>query len=115
CAMNALVRCRDTFDGRALTTIDLDGRHAWVAREVGEAIGYAQRGKRFASMITGDWSGELLQGHDYAVLTGRELSAFKEGVFKGTGSVPLGGNRGLVVLFESGLHLSLVKTHKPAG
>ena len=27
----------------------------------------------------------------------------------------MGGNRGLVVLFETGLHLALVKTNKPAG
>ena len=113
--MNPLVRCRDAFGAHTLTTFDIDGRHAWVAREVGTLIGYEQRGKRFASRITGEWSDELIKGQDYAVLTGRELAAFKEGAFKGTGSVPLGGNRGLVVLFESGIHLALVKTTKPAG
>ncbi len=113
--MNALVRLRDTFEKHTLTTLEIEGRPAWVAREIGEAIGYAQRGKRFATKITGEWSGELIAGHDYRVLTGSELSAFKQGVFQGTGSVPLGSNRGLVVLFESGLHLALVKTRKPAG
>ena len=113
--MNALVRHNATFEGRALTTLQIDGRPAWFAREVGEVIGYAHRGKRFASKITGEWSTELLDGHDYRVVTGRELAAFKESIFKGTGSVPLGGNRGLVVLFESGLHLALVKTRKEAG
>ena len=111
----ALVRHIGQFDGHKLTTLDLDGRTAWIAREVGEAIGYAQRGKRFTSQITGAWSDELLSGHDYRVLTGSEVKAFKAGIFKGTGSVPLGGNRGLVVLFESGLHLALVKTQKAAG
>lgn len=113
--MSDLVRLQETFEGKTLTTLTVHDRPAWIAREVGEAIGYAQRGKRFASKLTGDWANELLEGRDYQVLTGGELSAFKEDFFKGTGSVPLGGNRGLVVLFESGLHLALVKTRKPAG
>lgn len=113
--MNALVRHNAVFEGRKLTTLELDGRRAWLAREVGEAIGYAQRGKRFATKITGEWSKELQAGRDYQVLTGKELAEFKERLFKGTGAVPLGGNRGLLVLFESGLHLALVKTTKSAG
>lgn len=113
--MNDLVRLQETFEGQPLTTLTIHGRDAWIAREVGQAIGYAQRGKRFATKITGDWSDELIEGQDYQVLKGRELQAFKALFFKGTGSVPLGGNRGLLVLFESGLHLALVKTRKPEG
>lgn len=113
--MSELVRLQETFEGHPLTAMMIRGRPAWSAREMGEAIGYHQRGKRFATSITGEWSAEFIEGQDYALITGSELQAFKEDYFKGTGSVPLGGNRGLLVLFESGVHLALVKTRKPAG
>lgn len=100
-----------TFEGAALSTFKVDGRPVWIAREVGAALGYAQRGKRFATRITGEWASELIEGHDFAVLTGSDLPEESEG----TDPVPLSGNRGLVVLFESGMHLALVKSTKPAG
>lgn len=113
--MTDLVQLKETFEGMPLTTMTIHDRPAWNAREVGEAIGYAQRGKRFATKITGDWSNEFTEGQDYQVITGKELLAFKDMFFKGTGSVPLASNRGMLVLFESGLHLALVKTRKAQG
>ena len=113
--MNELVRLQDSFEGKPLTTLTLHGQSAWIAREMGQAIGYAQRGKRFATLITGDWSNEFIEGQDYTLIKGRELAALKAAFFKGSGSVPWGGNRGLLVLFESGMHMALVKTRKKAG
>jgi len=113
--MTDLIQLRETFKGMPLTTVTIHDRPAWNAREVGEAIGYAQRGKRFASQITGEWADEFIEGQDYKVIGGKELQAFKALYFKGTGSVPLASNRGMLVLFESGLHLALVKTRKPKG
>lgn len=113
--MSDLIQLKETFEGMPLTTMAIHDRPAWNAREVGEAIGYAQRGKRFASQITGDWANEFIEGHDYQVINGKELQAFKALYFKGTGSVPLASNRGMLVLFESGLHLALVKTRKAQG
>lgn len=113
--MNDLVRLQDTFRHKPLTTLNIHGRDGWIARQVGEAIGYAQRGKRFATKITGDWANEFIQGRDYDLITGKELEAFKALFFKGTGSVPLTSPRGMLVLYESGLNLALVKTRKPLG
>lgn len=113
--MNELIRLRNVFEDKPLTTLTVHGRPAWIAREVGAAIGYAQRGKRFATKISGDWSNEFMEGQDYQVLSGSELRLFNKLWAEGTGTGPFRSNRGLLILFESGLHLALVKTHKPEG
>ena len=113
--MNKLIRLQNVFEDKPLTTLTVHGRPAWIAREVGEAIGYAQRGKRFATKISGDWSNEFIEGQDYQVLSGSELQLFNELWAEGTGAGPFQSNRGLLILFESGLHLALVKTRKPEG
>ncbi len=113
--MTDLIQHQSLFEGRPLVTARLNGRAVWAAREIGELLGYANRGKRFASQITGDWGDELIEGLDYQVLSGPRLTAFKDEYYQSTGLAPLGGNRGLLVLFEPGLHLALIKTKKPLG
>jgi prophage antirepressor-like protein len=102
------------FNEREVTTMSYRGKPAWIAREIGEAIGYSQGGKRFATRITGEWAGEFIEDHDYVLLAGKELADFKS-VFEGTRRVPLKSNRGAILLFESGLYLALAKTNKPVG
>lgn len=103
----------DTFEGVTLTRVEVRGRPAYIAREIGEAIGYAHGGKRFATRIRETWAAEMQDGRDYAVLNGEALATFKRLV--GTNSVPSKTNQGLLILFERGLHLALLKTTKPAG
>ena len=103
------------FEGTALTTITYRGRPAWIAREVGAAIGYSQGGKRLATKLTGDWAEEFIEGHDFMLLQGADLTAIRDGWPEGTEPVPLRSNRGALLLFEPGLHLVLAKTNKPVG
>ena len=110
------VRAVHRFEDRPVTTLLYKDRPAWIAREVGEALGYSQNGKRFASRITGEWSSEFRSDQDYAVLTGSEAALLRQSLgSEGTDPVPLRSNRGVVVLYESGLYLALAKTGKPAG
>ena len=104
-----------TFEGSPLTTLTYRGRPAWIAREVGAAIGYSHGGKRLPNKVTGDWNAEFIEGHDYMLLAGEDLAAFKAARFEGTESVPSKANRGILILFEPGLHLVLAKTNKPIG
>lgn len=97
-----------SFEGHALTILEVDGRSAWIAREVGAALGYADDGKGFVASITRHWSDELLEGSDYRVLRG-------EGPHGCALHTSDRGQGSLLVLFESGLHLALIKTGKPAG
>jgi prophage antirepressor-like protein len=112
--MKAIMKVTNHFEGYEITTLTYRGKPAWIAREIGEAIGYSNGGKRLATKITGEWAGEFIDGYDHVLLAGKELADFKA-VFEGTDSVPLKSNRGAILLFESGLYLVITKTNKPAG
>ena len=113
--MNPLIQLNSDFEGKPLTTLTCKGRPAWVARQVGATLGYANSGKRLANKIAGDWAEEFIDGHDYLVLRGEDLAAFKELAKDSPVAVSSRVNRGLLILFESGLHLVLAKTNKPVG
>jgi prophage antirepressor-like protein len=113
--MESLVQAVHRFDEQPVTSLFYKGKPAWIAREIGVALGYSQGGKRLATRITGEWSKELILSQDYAVLTGTEAALLERALGKGTEAVPLGSNRGLVILYESGLYLVLAKTEKAAG
>lgn len=102
------------FGGRPLSVLSYQGRPAWIAREVGAAIGYARGGKRLVSEITREWADEFIEGHDFALVDGEDLAALKALPGLGPDSVPSRAP-GLLLLFEPGLHLVLTRTNKPIG
>ena len=112
--MNKLVNITREFEGGQLTTIVYRGRPAWIAREVGAAIGYAREGERLITNMTADWAGEFIEGTDYLVLQGSELAQFKQLIQLTTDSVG-SRSRHVTLLLEPGLHLALAKTNKPVG
>lgn len=103
-----------TFETAKITTIVYKGRPCWLAREVGEAIGYANNGKDFVAQFTGEWREEMVAGHDFAPIDGEELEQFKALGYVGVESTP-SRTPTVTLLFESGLWLALAKTRKPAG
>ena len=113
--MSDLVPVVFEFEGHKLTTLEYKGRPAWIAREVGTAIGYAQNGKRLATRITCEWSDELIDGHDFSVIKGHELQQLQELLNQGYPSGTFKNSKSLTVLFESGVHIALLKTKKDAG
>lgn len=105
-----------TFHGAPLQTLEWNGRPCWVARHIGARLGYSADGGRFVKKV-GDWMGELVEGRDYAYLDGPDLAAFKEA---NSVSVPKGDQQlhkapRVLVLFESGVNLTTLKTSKPLG
>ncbi|HMV68767.1 MAG TPA: helix-turn-helix domain-containing protein [Myxococcota bacterium] len=74
---NALARLVTTFEGQTLNVIWLRGLPYWSARQVGEVLGYAEGGRRFADKITGEWSAELVEGVDHMLVNGEDLAAIK--------------------------------------
>ena len=112
--MNPFAILTAQFEGHALTTITWNGQPAWIASEVGRALGYTQQGTRLVTAITRDWSEEFIYGHDYLIITGDDLADLKELLEPVADSVP-GRTAQLALLLEPGLHLALTKTNKPAG
>lgn len=102
------------FEGVQLDTVVFRGKQAWIARQVGDALGYASRGKRFASSITGKWAPEFREGDDYDVLAGQELRELMS-LFDGPAPVPSSTRRTVTVLYEPGLMLALQLTTMPRG
>jgi prophage antirepressor-like protein len=103
------------FEGDVLVTYTWQGRPCWRARQIGERLGYSHEGKRLPNRILGEWGDEFVPGHDYALLTGDDLSAFNAQILaSGLGHGRIGSNK-LCLLFEPGVLLVLAKTHLPVG
>ena len=112
--MNEITALPTPFEDTRLDTLLYRGAPAWIGRQVGTVIGYMRGGKRLVTKFTGEWADEFIEGRDFAVLTGDELQVFKELAGLGPDSVPSRAP-GLLILFESGLHMALAKTNKAAG
>ncbi len=112
--MSGLMKLTNEFEGNPVTTITYKGKNCWIAAEIGRAIGYANKGGRLVTKITGSWKDELAEGRDYAILRGDELVEFKQ-LLEPTAK--LAGSRAshLMLLFEPGLHFVCLKTKKPIG
>jgi len=109
--MHPLAAHTHEFEGKPLVTLTYDGKPAWVGRHIGARLGYSHRGKRLPNKILGDWKDEFIEGTDYAFLTGDELAALK----KTTDTVSPNANSSLLILFQSGLWMVLVKTRRAVG
>ena len=110
----ALVPFTSQFSGQDITTVIYDGRPCWIAKDVGQALGYGNGGQKLAQRITQDWGNDFIEGTDYALISGRELSEFKKLLKRCSAPVPVHA-RHLMVLFETGVRLASMKTRKAAG
>lgn len=101
------------FEGQPLLTLVWEGQPAWIAREIGQRLGYADRGKRLVTHLRAEWSGEAVEDRDYVMLSGDDLAALKGAGVPAASVVPQ-RTSGLMLLLEPGLALVLRKTRKPA-
>jgi prophage antirepressor-like protein len=102
------------FNNTAITTYIFEGRPCWIALEVGRAIGYSGNGKGLVDQLRDEWSAEMVEGQDFAVLTSDRLKSFQDLTKEGGYSPPSSANQ-ITVLYETGMWLVLVKTRRPAG
>ncbi len=108
------------FEGMQILNFLYRGRQCWIAGNIGSVMGYT-KASRFAEKFQKEWKEDAIQGEDFEVLRGRDLNDFKDLVYVSTVSVvpslsqSLLHTSQLVILYESGVHLALLKTRKPAG
>ena len=74
--LNDLVKVFE-FEDQPLTVVMYNGKPAFVAKEVGERLGYTD-GTKIAKNISQRWTDDFENGVDYSVLTGEELADFKQ-------------------------------------
>lgn len=91
------------FLGHPLHVLDIRGRTAFLAVEVGAAAGYLFGGDRFVTLLTREWAESLEDDEDVVFLTGRDLDRVRREVGL---PVPAEG----LVIFRSGIHKALVKS-----
>lgn len=104
-----VIVARPHFEDHDVVVVEHDGRLLWSARQVGEALAYAEDGRALLPRITGDWSDELDDGTDYIIFRGPELAALKA-------SAPeLVDARApsLLMLTESGVNLVALLSRQP--
>lgn len=100
------------YGASRLNILSVGGRPAWIAREVGAAIGYDHGGKRLVNRIRREWADEFILDHDYAFVTGDDLAQIK-GLVDPDVIDPR--TPSLLVLFRPGVHLVLTKTTRKVG
>jgi hypothetical protein len=91
------------FNGQPIHVLQVRGRTAFLAQEIGAAAGYAEGGRRFVQLIVHEWAASLDEDDDIAQITGAELAAIRREVpLPETATVAL-------VLFTFGVERTLTR------
>lgn len=102
-----------SFEGHALRVLRWKGRPAWVASDVSRALGYAD-GSKLSERISSEWREEFIPEVDFEMVEGEAMAELVR-IAPPDSGVANSMTRHLTLLFESGLHMALLKTRKPAG
>lgn len=89
----------EVYEGHALTFLEIEGKPMVIAREVGRALGYAEDGHAFVSMLR-EWSDDLRPGEHLVKVDGERLAWLKARL--GSDSLP-SRTASLLLLTDSGL------------
>ncbi len=96
------------FNEHPITVLQIRGRPAFLAHELGVAAGYADDGQRFVDQIVREWAASLDEDDDIAQVVGNELGVLKR-------EVPLPPTTTTaLVLFPTGAERCLVRSHARA-
>lgn len=112
-------RCRGqyffavTFEGHALPVYEFRRRKCVIGAQLGAALEYADDGNGLPKLIREKWS-EIVEGRDFDILTGYKLKEFKQ-ILGVTPSEGVTFAPHLMVVYETGVDLVLIKTEKPVG
>ncbi len=82
------------FRGHPVRKLEHRGALAFIAREVGAALGYEREGKRFVSLLTAEWSVEIQEGVHWYRVKGVELRQLKAQVRAREGMEPVASGGG---------------------
>ena len=99
---------------KSFTTYFYKGRICYIAKDVGDRLGYSHNGGKLVNQISvnGLWGSQFQHGIDYIKLVGDELAHFKSFAQEHTDSV---GSRAkhLILLYRSGFNKVFKLSGKP--
>lgn len=101
------------FENCILHALDVDGEIAFLADEVGLALGYAKGGRRLATRITGELRGQFEKHRDYDILDGLDRARACSLIEKASPHLDLTDCDSLFVLYEPGMFRVFSNTDKP--
>lgn len=96
-----------------ISSITYDGQSVFLARSIGEQLGYTQKGKKLVSTLRGRWASEFIEGKDLFRVEGDD-ARFIIQALRGTETAPAMA-RSALLLTQSGVDLVIAKSSKPAG
>ncbi len=92
------------FETSTIHVLQIRGRTAFVARNLGQAAGYSDGGQGFIDLIVREWAASFEEDDDIAQITGADLDVLKR-------EVPLPDDTNMeLVLFASGIDLALTRS-----
>jgi prophage antirepressor-like protein len=101
------------FEDEIVITFIYEGRPCWIAKDIGNILGYARDGGSLIHIIK-DWSRSkndfINKGDDYVILTGKELKQFKE-----TARSVSSYSARLMLIFKGGLELVCDRQNNSVG
>jgi hypothetical protein len=102
------------YRGRRVLEIQFNGRRCWILLHLEEAMGYA-KGALKALMLQ-DWAKECQAGKHFDTLRGERLKVLRA-LLKELGKSDLlsSSSPSILVVYEEGLDLILLKTERPIG
>lgn len=104
-----------TFNDHEILEVEHQGKPAFLAQQVGSALGYADP-SQLAENITRKWSEDFEEGRDYLKLTNGTLAAFKATVnYPSDRRVVDPQARHLILLTESGAQLAAILSRTAQG
>lgn len=109
---------RFSFDESPLTVVNVRGRPAWFASEIGRVLGYDKDGARLGELVTNEWAADFKAGVDFEIIKNEDLRSLKELTreYRVCGQAPVGVRaRACMILFESAVDGVALKTDRPAG
>jgi prophage antirepressor-like protein len=101
------------FEDEIVITFVYEGRPCWIAKDIGNILGYARDGGSLIHIIK-DWSRSkndfINKGDDYVILTGEELKQFKD-----TTRAVSSYSARLMLIFKGGLELVCDRQNNSVG
>lgn len=101
------------YQGHKVLEITFRGKRCWILADLEASLDYGPT--KLGGLIRDEWSREFIEGKHFDVIRGDELRALKNALTLTRYSGVSANTRSVTVVYQEGLDLIILKTHKPQG